>query len=253
MTQFDETKHNRDAGGKFANKPHSEAAGVSLRATGNETAKRTLKPRREKGVGKAEVWLAGSRLHRDDGPAATWVGGSEAWYQEGELHREGGPAVTWADGTEEYWENGHPLPNPNPKLTPTPKQGPMSGEDITDWNTARREHVTASQLSPLVNSPQMIVRHSVADNHATAAEDLAALAKDVNPLVRERVAANPNTSPETLTSLVEDKDQLTREQAVSNPNTPIDPIMVAHRADPAKSVRSAAYKRIARLTRNQSK
>ena len=30
MAQFDESKHNRDTGGKFANKPHSEAAGISL-------------------------------------------------------------------------------------------------------------------------------------------------------------------------------------------------------------------------------
>ena len=33
MTQFDESKHNRHSDGKFANKPHSEADGVSLAPT----------------------------------------------------------------------------------------------------------------------------------------------------------------------------------------------------------------------------
>ena len=31
MSQFDEAKHNRHADGKFANKVHAEASGVSLR------------------------------------------------------------------------------------------------------------------------------------------------------------------------------------------------------------------------------
>ena len=33
MSQFDETKHNRDTGGKFTHKPHAEADGISLTPT----------------------------------------------------------------------------------------------------------------------------------------------------------------------------------------------------------------------------
>ena len=51
VTQFDEAKHNRDAGGKFAVKPHAEAEGVSLAA---KPRGRSKEERRQYAMERAE-------------------------------------------------------------------------------------------------------------------------------------------------------------------------------------------------------
>lgn len=45
-------------------------------------------------------------LHRDDGPAATWMDGTRLWYIGGKLHREDGPAILHPDGTQEWYLDG---------------------------------------------------------------------------------------------------------------------------------------------------
>jgi len=45
-------------------------------------------------------------LHREDGPAITYIDGTKKWYLNGQLHREDGPACQWADGYEEWYHHG---------------------------------------------------------------------------------------------------------------------------------------------------
>lgn len=52
------------------------------------------------------IYMKIGRLHREDGPAVSWLDGTEMWYFEGKLHRDGGPAVTHPDGRTEDWNHG---------------------------------------------------------------------------------------------------------------------------------------------------
>lgn len=45
-------------------------------------------------------------LHREDGPAITWVDGVIEYWIEGQLHRENGPAIIWHNNTVEYYIKG---------------------------------------------------------------------------------------------------------------------------------------------------
>ena len=100
---FDETKHNRAQDGKFTNKVHAEAEGISLRAARTPTA-----PKRHVDGYGVETWSLNGKTHRTDGPAIINPDGSEQWRQHGQLHREGGPAVTTADGRQKWYKNGEP-------------------------------------------------------------------------------------------------------------------------------------------------
>ena len=239
MNSFDESKIRRSTDGKFAHKPHAEGD-VNLLAAS----------KREKGAGQSEAWFTpDGNLHREDGPAATWMGGSQAWYQNGELHREGGqPAITWADGTQEWWENGERQSDPTP---PKPMAyTPLSltpGEQV-DYEYARNEHANPNRLTSLVTHPHPLVRGAVASNPRTYENDLTTLSTDENLIVRANVASHHKTTPETLAVLVEDSDEIVRGEAIRNHNTPIEAVVIAHHADPSKKVRSAAYNRIVQST-----
>lgn len=60
-----------------------------------------------KHVNGATKWYLKDKLHRVDGPAATFPDGREEWYLNGQLHRVGGPAVVlpYSDtiGVAESW------------------------------------------------------------------------------------------------------------------------------------------------------
>jgi hypothetical protein len=51
-------------------------------------------------------WYLNDLLHREEGPAITWLGGSQFWYQHGLLHREDGPAEEYSYGLKWWWLNG---------------------------------------------------------------------------------------------------------------------------------------------------
>ena len=42
------------------------------------------------------------KLHREEGPAESYIDGYKSWYINGELHRLDGPAIKW-NGYYEYW------------------------------------------------------------------------------------------------------------------------------------------------------
>ena len=102
---FDESKHNRDADGKFTPKPHAEGVDVSLEAS---------TPIRHLLRGGGEMWkLPDGTLHRDEGPAIVQPDGTQAWFRHGLLHRDdGGPARTLpvkggrGQALREWYENG---------------------------------------------------------------------------------------------------------------------------------------------------
>ena len=99
MAQFDETKHNRERDGKFANKVHAEADEVPLT--------RGATPARREFRDGGEDWrLPNGYLHRDSGPARTLSDGTKEWFHNNTRHRADGPAVIRADGTQEWWEDG---------------------------------------------------------------------------------------------------------------------------------------------------
>ena len=245
MTAFDESKHSRATDGKFAHKPHSEAGSVSL-------APARMKSSRHAGPGQSEGWFnREGNLHREGGPAATWLGGSQAFYRDGDLHRDPseGPALTWRDGHSEYWVHGERIADPNPtEPEPFTPPHPLSTTDAVAWETARRPYGNPDTLARLTSHDHHLVRAAVASNKGTRPSDLTRLAKDVNVVVRANTAANEHTPTATLTDLMEDHDSLVRVQASRNPNTSLDALTIAYQADPDKRVRDAAYKRIAKST-----
>lgn len=62
------------------------------------------------------VYMKAGRLHREDGPAVTWIDGTQMSYFEGKLH--GVPAVIHPDGRTEDWNHGELLRADPPPMSP---------------------------------------------------------------------------------------------------------------------------------------
>ena len=55
---------------------------------------------------RGELWYLGCTLHREDGPAITFVSGTQLWYQNGRKHRLDGPSSIFSDGTKAWHIEG---------------------------------------------------------------------------------------------------------------------------------------------------
>jgi hypothetical protein len=44
-------------------------------------------------IGRNQFWFLNGQLHREDGPAITYLDGTKEWFFNGKRHRKDGPAI----------------------------------------------------------------------------------------------------------------------------------------------------------------
>ena len=101
-------------------------AGASRHETASARRPGTVLPKPDKAGGYDRVvptgmkdhamYYRGERLHREDGPAVTWLDGTQLFYLEGKLH--GTPAIIYPDGRVKDYEHGVQTSGEVPSGTP---------------------------------------------------------------------------------------------------------------------------------------
>lgn len=101
MNTWNPTDHPRGRLGRFKAKARTEPEAV---AESTPTRGRD---------GSIKWRTVDGRMHRTDGPAATWPDGTEVWFFDGKVHRTDGPAATRVDGFQSWTTDStdHPTRN----------------------------------------------------------------------------------------------------------------------------------------------